>query len=91
MKLPDGRLIGRLDHIFKQMYNIKESQIIQEKLDELTIKIVKRPNYSSFDERDLINSFQERMGSGIKLNFEYVNEIPREKNGKFRAVISKMK
>ncbi len=88
--LPDGRLISPsvLTHPFKPMHNIAESQIIQEKLDELIVRIVKRPAYSAADEALLIAGFNERLGGEVKIRIVYVNEIPRTANAKFKWVIS---
>jgi len=88
---PSGRKIGRLDHIFKDMEKIKESQIVQETRDEISIKVVKRKGYSLKDEKKLLNEFKERLGEEIEYNIEYVKNINRTSSGKFKAVISKVK
>ncbi len=90
---PDGRLISSsvLTHPFKPMHNIEESQIIQERLDQLVIKIVKKESYTKKDEEKLISAFKDRLGDDIKFTIEYVDSIPRTKNGKFKWVISKVK
>ena len=90
--LPDGRLISPsvLTHPFKPMHNIVESQIIQESLRELRVKVVKRKNYSDQDERALIAGFHERLGNEMEIKVEYVSEIPRTSNAKFKWVVSKI-
>jgi phenylacetate-CoA ligase len=90
--LPDGRLISPsvLTHPFKPMHNIVESQIIQEQLDELVVKVVKRQSYTSDDEVRLVAAFHERLGNEMKIKVEYVESIPRTRNAKFRWVISKI-
>lgn len=91
--LPDGRLISPsvLTHPFKPMHNIAESQIIQEKVDELLVKIVKRPSYSAADEETLLSGFKERLGDDVKVRISYVDEIPRTANAKFKWVISRIR
>ncbi|MBU4259950.1 MAG: hypothetical protein KKI12_00260 [Proteobacteria bacterium] len=88
--LPDGRLISPsvLTHPFKPMRNIVESQIIQNKIDQLLVKIVKTSNYTRQDEAALISAFNERLGSEITIKVEYVDLIPRTKSGKFKWVNS---
>lgn len=90
--LPDGRLISPsvLTHPFKPMENIIESQIIQEKIDLLRVKIVKNESYGKKDEKVLIAAFLERLGKDIAIKIEYVDEIPRTKSGKFKWVVSKI-
>jgi len=89
---PDGKWISPsvLTHPFKPQKNIIESQIIQEKINFITVKIVKNELFKSSDEKVLLSSLGERLGSGIEINIEYVKEIPRERSGKFRWVISRV-
>jgi phenylacetate-CoA ligase len=88
----DGRFISPsvLTHPFKPMHHIKESQIVQEDEENITIKIVKHEGYSEKDTEQLLASFSSRVGEGMKINLEFVEEIKREANGKFRWVISKV-
>jgi len=90
--LADGRLISPsvLTHPFKPMDNIAESQIIQESLQELVVKVVRREHYSTRDEKALIAGFHERLGDRINIKVEYVDSIPRTSNGKFKWVVSKV-
>ncbi|TRZ51239.1 MAG: phenylacetate--CoA ligase family protein [Dehalococcoidia bacterium] len=85
-----GAYLGRLDHIFKEMRNIKESQIIQESIDNVTVKVVPRLGYSEKDSKRLLEEFNKRLGGDMNVEIQFVDEIPREKNGKFKAVISKV-
>ncbi len=91
--LPDGRLISPsvLTHPFKPMRNIIESQIIQEDLNELQIKIVKNEQYSRDDEKILLAAFRDRLGSHVNIQIKYVGSIPKTKSGKFKWVISRIK
>jgi len=88
---PDGRKIGRLDHIFKGIENIIAAQIIQHDFDNVEIKIVPTESFSTNDEKNISEKFHLRVGDNINLIFNYVNDIPRSKNGKFRAVINLIK
>jgi phenylacetate-CoA ligase len=85
---PDGRLIGRLDHIFKNMPDIAEAQIYQERKDSIELRIVPRISFDTTSERNLIREVRRRVGEDIGLEVITMLEIPREKNGKFRAVKS---
>jgi len=87
---PDGRHIGRMDPIFKANLPIKEVQIIQEKINFIFVKVVAGDEYD-FRTRQIISDLiQERMGN-VDIKIEEVAEIAREKNGKFKSVISKIK
>lgn len=90
--LKDGRLISPsiLTHPFKPMTSIEGSQIIQKEYDQIIIKIVPRSEYKDSDTDVLIKGLQERLGEDVKINIEFIDELPRTKNGKFRWVISEV-
>lgn len=85
---PDGRFVGRLDHLFKDSITIKEAQIIQNSADEILIKIVPLETNYKVDEKQVIKEAKLRLGTQIKISFEYVKEIPRLKSGKFKFIVS---
>jgi len=85
---PDGRLVGRLDHIFKEQLDVAEAQIVQETRDAVEVRVVRRPSWSSASERSLMREIRSRLGDAIRVELAYVIAIPRESNGKFRAVKS---
>ncbi len=89
---PDGRHVSAcsLTHPFKPIHSIEESQLIQETLTDVIVRIVRRPNYTKADERRLEEGLRERLGPDVRLHFEYVEKIPRTATGKFAAVISKV-
>jgi len=84
----NGRKIGRLDHVFKNVDNIVAAQIIQHSTELTEIKIVKSDSYSTKDEKIILENFLLRVGENVNVKFNYVNDIPRTNNGKFRSVIS---
>lgn len=85
---PDGRRLGRLDVLFKDTSSIREIQLVQEKIDSVTMKIARRPEYTVEDEKKLIENLRKYVGDIIKVDVEYVAFIQREPNGKIRQVIS---
>ncbi len=90
--LRDGRLVSPsvLTHPFKPMNNIVESQIIQEDIDFLVVRIVVNKNFNKNEEKLLLKSFYDRLGEEITIRIEYKDSIPRTKSGKFKWVVSKI-
>ncbi len=84
----EGRMIGRLDPIFKGLSGIRETQIVQEDLDHLVIRLVKGEGYSKQVGAKLAKELVARVGGGMQIRVEEMKEIPREASGKFRSVIS---
>jgi len=87
---PDGRRIGRLDPVFKADFPIHEAQIVQETLQSIRVLVVPAPGFSARHEQLLISAIRDRVGEA-SVQVETVQSIPKSANGKFRAVISKVK
>lgn len=87
---PDGRLIGRLDHIFKDMHDIAEAQICQDRKQSIEVHIVPRISFDRSSEQQLMREIRRRLGDEIQVEVVPMKEIPRERNGKFRAVKSSL-
>ena len=85
---PDGRHVGRLDFIFKDTREVVEAQIIQPAVEEIVLKVVTTDDYDHASESNIRAKVAKYLGDDIQLRFDYVDMIPREENGKFRAIIS---
>ena len=88
---PEGARIARLDYLFKDALNVREAQIVQERLGEITIHLVRRSAYSTKDELEIRRDIASWLSPSLAVRFDYVQEIPRGQNGKFRAVLSMLK
>lgn len=90
----DKRLITLTALIFAQHFEafskIKEMQLVQEKKGKIVVKIVETSQYSDNDEKEIFSKMQGAVGSGLELKFDYVDHIPRTKNGKYRFLIQKL-
>ena len=87
---PDGRFIGRLDHIFKEQTEILEAQILQDSPESIEIIFVPSGDFDQSSEEDLLREVRKRMGDQMHIDLKRVHSIPRERNGKFRAVKSRV-
>lgn len=83
-----GALLGRLDHIFKDMIHIREAQILQHQAGRMTLCIVKGPGFTEDDERQLRDETRKRTGREIDFDIQYYPQLPRTKSGKLRFVVS---
>src|SRR5439155_2319211 len=82
----DGRLVGRLDPVFKARLAIREAQVIQDALDVVRLRYVPGEGFSHADTDSIVSGLRARMGS-VQVIVERVEAIPKTANGKFRAVI----
>jgi phenylacetate-CoA ligase len=85
---PDGRWVGRLDHIFKEQLDVAEAQILQERPDVIEVLVVPRATFGARAEEALRKEIRTRLGEAIRIEVRLVDAIARERNGKFRAVKS---
>jgi phenylacetate-CoA ligase len=85
---PEGTRIMRFDYIFKHAPNVHECQVIQERIGEIKLCIVRRDGYDAADENTLRAEVRKWISPALIVHFDYVSGIPREANGKFRAVKS---
>lgn len=85
----DGRSVGRMDPVFKGGLPIKEAQIVQETLSNITVNYVPAADFEDSALADLRKRIQERLGE-VDVAFTRMSMIPRTSRGKFRAVISKV-
>jgi phenylacetate-CoA ligase len=92
LTLRDGRLISPsvLTHPFKPLTSIHASQIIQEDLDHVHVKLVATDDYTENDGESLIHGLKERLGDDVEVRISLVDELERTRNGKFKWVISKV-
>jgi phenylacetate-CoA ligase len=85
---PDDRLVGRMDHVFKDQHDVAEAQIVQEEARSIEIRIVPHATWTQASERSVRKEIRARLGEQIEIRIELVESIARESNGKFRAVKS---
>jgi len=83
-----GVPLGRLDPVFKPLTGIRATQIVQPAPDRLVLRLVVDDTFSATDRDSLLYELRKRTGSEMRIDFEFVDAIPKETNGKFRAVIN---
>tara|TARA_R110002074_G_scaffold383969_1_gene564422 strand:- start:20241 stop:21620 length:1380 start_codon:yes stop_codon:yes gene_type:complete len=85
-----GFRVGRLDPVFKGVKGVVETQIVQTTDASLKVNIVVSDGYTKDTEDQIRSALQARLGAAMQIKFEYLEHIPREKNGKFKAVKSEL-
>lgn len=87
VRTADGRLIGRLDPVFKEDLPLRGAQIIQETVDWFRVLVVPAEGYGPNTEREISKRLRDRVGQ-VRVEFEEVDKLPVGVNGKFKAVVS---
>lgn len=78
--------LGNVSNCVKYVKGVRKFQVVQDKLDEITVVVENSKEYGPDDEKMFRKELVYRLGDVIDIKFKYVSEIPREKSGKFRFV-----
>ncbi|KAA2215712.1 phenylacetate--CoA ligase family protein [Chryseobacterium sediminis] len=84
--------LGNVSNTLKDTKGIIRFQAVQNKLDELELYVViDKEIYSKQIEKVFLSNWRDRVGDVMKIQINYVNEIPVEGSGKFRIVKNNIK
>jgi len=90
---PEGAMLPGVN-FYTMFYKLKEIEmfeLIQENIDSLTVNIVPSKHFNRKTYDNLIKGLKERVGSGMKININKVNEIKRDlRSGKVKCIINKI-
>lgn len=88
----DGTVIHGLAliYILRDMPQVRSFKIIQESLDLTRVWVVTETRLSSEETAKIERGFKARLGQAVNIVIEEMAEIPPEKSGKFRYVVSKV-
>lgn len=84
--------LGNVSNTLKDTYGIIRFQVLQDKLDEITILLQKDDAvYNLQIEEIFLKNWRDRVGNHMKIRIEYVLDIPVEHSGKYRMVKNNIK
>ncbi len=86
---------GQLIHAAYLCYTLKEDTVHEFKMyqkatDSLLVQIVKAPSFNDRSEKKLEANLRTALGDDVRITFEYLSQIPREKSGKLRYFVSEL-
>lgn len=85
---PEGRLVGRLDPVFKGVPEIVESRITQDDADHVLVETVVSGHFAAADRRALVEELARRLGPRMRIDVVRVPRLERTAGGKLRAVVN---
>ncbi|MFC1904218.1 phenylacetate--CoA ligase family protein [Chloroflexota bacterium] len=91
--LPSGRIISpRAINIIEYIPGITEYRTIQEEKDRFVVQVVKGKGFN----QETISQIERQikvgcLGENVRCEVEVVKELPRERTGKLRTVVSKVR
>jgi phenylacetate-CoA ligase len=87
---PDGRHVRVSSEVFSHSPNVVEGQIYQEDPFAVTLRIVRRAEFSDGDLELLERRLRSYVGNDMAIRCEFMEQIPREKSGKYRYLVSRV-
>jgi phenylacetate-CoA ligase len=84
----DGRQVFWLNPVFYGL-PVRQSQIVQESLDRLTVLVAPAPGFDPQVARTIEERLRARMGE-VAVAIHTLDEIPRTASGKLRAVVCRL-
>jgi phenylacetate-CoA ligase len=89
VSLPDGRVLPPVFIEFmRNLKWIRQYRIVQEKIDELAVYLVLEANPPPDLAESVKNRIKARIGESVRIALRIVDEIPPDRSGKLRSVIS---
>jgi len=77
-----------LIYIIRDLPGVQKFKIVQENLQQTRILMVTDPSFRELDLQTIRSGVRQRLGRDVDVSIERVAEIPPERSGKFRYVVS---
>ncbi len=90
--LPSGKIISPIPLIIilEEIDGISQFRLLQENINAFDIQIVKGRNFKETIIEEVKRALREILGRNTRISVNIVDEIPREKSGKIRPIVSKV-
>jgi len=86
-----GRKFPNVSVIFKKCRNMRAAQVVQERVGEIIVRVVRDDGYTEEDEKNLYRQFRAKFGDDLDITVEYVDDIERTSRGKCLMIISRIR
>lgn len=87
IKTRDGRQIGMMVNMFDGLDNLWAGQVVQDSLDTIKVRVVPIRPLDDGARDNLVARARSLVGPDMNVEIDVVHDIPRTRNGKFRAVV----
>jgi phenylacetate-CoA ligase len=91
---PSGRLISGIsltENFALEVPGLAQLQIVQEAVDRFRFRMVRGPEFGPASLERTRQLVEERFGSDVAYEIEYLDRIPPETSGKYRFCVSRVK
>jgi phenylacetate-CoA ligase len=88
----DGTVMHGLSliYVIRDLPGIRAFKVIQESIDLIRVLVVAGDVFKPSAIATIISGFQQRLGSQVRVQVDLVDDIPAERSGKFRYIVSQI-
>jgi phenylacetate-CoA ligase len=92
VRTPEGAVVGPapMSLAFQKVANLRRAQVRQDAIESITVLIETAPEFSDADEALLLSELRRRLGDGLRIDLERVDQLARTSGGKERLVLSSL-
>jgi len=92
LRTPAGEFVSAnaLTTLLSDIPGLGQAQLVQERLDLLVVRVVKRATYDEASEMKFHTELAHYFGPGMDIQFKCVDDIPPLPSGKYRFSISRL-
>jgi len=86
----DGTVMHGLSliYILRDLEGVKSFKVVQESLSLTRVMLVVDASFTSDSVDLIVDGFKKRLGAMVRIEIQQVDEIPAERSGKFRYIVS---
>ena len=86
----DGTVMHGLSliYILRDLEGVKSFKVVQESLSLTRVMLVVDASFTSDSVNLIVDGFKKRLGAMVRIEIQQVDEIPAERSGKFRYIVS---
>jgi phenylacetate-CoA ligase len=88
----DGTIMHGLAlvYVVRDLPGVAKFKIVQESVDHTRVLVVADPDFDRGNAERIRTAMAQRLGQGVQIDVEFVDDIPAEASGKYRYVVSKV-
>ncbi|WP_435980173.1 phenylacetate--CoA ligase family protein [Psychrobacter sp. DM4] len=83
--------LGNISNSTKGVKGVISFQVIQNELEKVEVLIIANDNFNKKQQEKFYHALSERFGVNMSISMNLVDNIPKEKSGKFRVVKNNIK
>ena len=88
--LPNGTRVTNISVIAKKCTRVRFMQVVQKTPGAITVLVVRDEGFDASDHARIESEFRKKVGSELRIDIEFVDEIERSRRGKFISIVNEV-